>query len=138
MFLGTWFVPRADAEFKEEHRHIHHAIHELREAKVELQEAKHDFGGHREQALKAVEAALFQLKECLVGAKDPFDSVKVDKDIYKKHENHPHIHEAIHELKDARTQLKEAKHDFGGHREQAIKDIDYAIEQLEICLKHVK
>ncbi len=53
-------------------------------------------------------------------------------------EHHPHIHGAIHELKEARKDLKEADHDFGGHREEAVKAIDVAIEQLEICLKHDK
>jgi hypothetical protein len=53
-------------------------------------------------------------------------------------EHHPHIHAAIHELKDARKDLKDADHDFGGHREDAVKAIDVAIEQLEVCLKHDK
>ena len=48
------------------------------------------------------------------------------------------IHHAIHELKEARTELKEAKHDFGGHREAALRDVNYAIEQLELALKHAR
>jgi hypothetical protein len=55
-----------------------------------------------------------------------------------KPEKHPHIHAAIRELKEARKDLKEADHDFGGHRVQAIEDIDKAIVQLEKCLKHDK
>jgi len=51
-------------------------------------------------------------------------------------EHHPAIHRALHELRDARRELKEAKHDFDGHREDALKAVDVAIEQLEICLKH--
>jgi hypothetical protein len=131
-------APVVRSEPKEGHFHIHHALYELKEARGELKDANHDFGGHREEALKAVDAAIRQLDEALMGAKDPFGSFKVDKDIYKKYDNHPHIRHSIVELKEARTQLKDAKHDFGGHREQALKDVDYAIEQLEICLKHVK
>ena len=35
----------------------------------------------------------------------------------------------------ARKALKEADHDFKGHREDAIKACDNAIVQLELCLK---
>lgn len=47
---------------------------------------------------------------------------------------HPKIKEAIHSLKEARVELKEAAHDFGGHRVKALKAIDEAIEQLEKAL----
>jgi len=46
---------------KERHPHIRRALHELREAKKELQTANHDFGGHRKEALEAVEVAIKQL-----------------------------------------------------------------------------
>jgi hypothetical protein len=118
------------------HPHMHHAVHELRETRTELKEAAHDFGGHKEKALKAVDAALVQMEAALKDGRDPFRPVKVDADEYKKFEFHPHLHRAIHELKEARVELKEAKHDFGGHRERAIKDVDYAIEQLELALKY--
>jgi hypothetical protein len=51
--------------------------------------------------------------------------------------HHPsHMHAALHELKEARTELKEAKHDYGGHREAALKAVDHAIHQLELALEH--
>lgn len=53
-------------------------------------------------------------------------------------ERHPHIRAAIRELREAKKELKEADHDFGGHRVDAIKAIDVAIEQLETCLKFDK
>ena len=62
----------------------------------------------------------------------------MDPGVYKKYKFHPHIHHAIHTLKEARHELKKAAHDFGGHREAALRDVNFAIEQLEICLKHVK
>ncbi|MGH9714318.1 MAG: hypothetical protein ACRD5M_13555 [Candidatus Acidiferrales bacterium] len=51
-------------------------------------------------------------------------------------EHHPEIHEAIGSLRHAREHLEHAAHDFGGHRVEAIKSIDEAIHQLEICLKY--
>ena len=56
----------------------------------------------------------------------------------EKKERHPHIHAALKELKEARRELKEAAHDFGGHREDAVKAIDVAIKQLEEALKFDK
>jgi hypothetical protein len=56
----------------------------------------------------------------------------------QKKERHPHIHKAIEELRETKKELKEADHDFGGHREQALKACDEAIEQLEKALKFDK
>jgi F0F1-type ATP synthase membrane subunit b/b' len=53
-------------------------------------------------------------------------------------ERHPHIHEALKELREAHKELKEADHDFGGHREEALKSVNHAIEQLEKALKFAK
>ncbi len=49
---------------------------------------------------------------------------------------HPEIRAAINSLQRAKVHLQEAKHDFGGHRVDAIKAIDGAIEQLQICMKY--
>ena len=49
---------------------------------------------------------------------------------------HPEIRAAINSLERAKTHLQEAKHDFGGHRVDAIKAIDGAIEQLQVCMKY--
>ncbi len=56
----------------------------------------------------------------------------------EKKEKHPRMHAAMHELKEARKELKEADHDFGGHRVEAIKAIDHAIVQIEKALKFDK
>ena len=46
----------------EPHPHIHGAIMELAEARKELQTAAHDFGGHRVEAIRAIDVALKQLR----------------------------------------------------------------------------
>jgi hypothetical protein len=51
-------VPQAKKEAGEQHPHIRAAIQELREAKRELQTAAHDFGGHRAEAVEAVDNAM--------------------------------------------------------------------------------
>ncbi len=49
---------------------------------------------------------------------------------------HPEIRAAINSLQRAKMHLQEADHDFGGHRVDAIKAIDNAIGQLQICMKY--
>ncbi len=46
----------------EPHPHIRSAITELQEARKELQTAAHDFGGHRVDAIRAIDGALKQLR----------------------------------------------------------------------------
>jgi hypothetical protein len=53
-------------------------------------------------------------------------------------EEHPQIRAALGALRDAKAHLEHAAHDFGGHRVEAIKAIDDAIHQLEICLQYDK
>ncbi len=50
---------------KEQHPHIRAAIHELQEARRELETAAHDFGGHRKEAIEAIDNAIKQLREAL-------------------------------------------------------------------------
>src|ERR1035438_8539296 len=49
----------------ERHPAIHRAIVALQEAKVALQRADHDFGGHRKAALEQCDNAIAQLKLAL-------------------------------------------------------------------------
>ena len=51
---------------------------------------------------------------------------------------HPKIHAALAELRAAREELNAAETDFGGHKADAIRAVDGAIEQLEICIKNTK
>ncbi len=123
----------------EPHPAMYRALYELREARVDLKEASHNFGGHREKALLAVDAAINQIETCLKAVGDevkPFKGHPAE--VYKKYDNHPHIHHAVVELKASRAELHEASHNYGGHKEKAIKDVDYAIEELEHCLKFPK
>jgi hypothetical protein len=46
----------------EPHPHIRSAITELQSAREELRTAAHDFGGHRVDAIKAIDGALKQLR----------------------------------------------------------------------------
>jgi hypothetical protein len=47
------------------HPEIQRAIDALQAARTHIHDAAHDFGGHREDALHAVDAALAQLRICM-------------------------------------------------------------------------
>lgn len=46
----------------EPHPHLRSAVVELQAAREELKTAAHDFGGHRVDAMKAIDAAIRQLR----------------------------------------------------------------------------
>jgi hypothetical protein len=60
----------APAALPEPHPEIREAIGSLRRAKDHLEHAAHDFGGHRVEAIKAIDESLRQLQECLKYDKD--------------------------------------------------------------------
>ena len=49
---------------------------------------------------------------------------------------HPRIATAIAALRDARAYMAEAPHDFGGHKDAAIRATDEAIKQLNFALAY--
>ncbi len=49
---------------------------------------------------------------------------------------HPQIVAALRALDGAKAHLQEAAHDFGGHRVDAIRAIDEAHHQLELCMQY--
>ncbi|MBV9624173.1 MAG: hypothetical protein JOZ14_09365 [Acidobacteria bacterium] len=53
-------------------------------------------------------------------------------------ERHPQIRAAMRALQNAKQHLEHAAHDFGGHRVEAMRAIDEAHHQLEVCLQYDK
>ena len=60
----------APAALPEPHPEIREAIASLRMARNHLEHAAHDFGGHRVEAIKAIDESLHQLQDCLKFDKD--------------------------------------------------------------------
>ncbi len=46
---------------------------------------------------------------------------------------HPEIHAALEAMHNAKDHLNHAAHDFNGHRVEALKHLDMAIHEAEIC-----
>jgi len=49
---------------------------------------------------------------------------------------HPRIAEAITQLRSAREYMLAQPHDFGGHRDAAIRATDAAIHEMDICARY--
>jgi L-lactate utilization protein LutB len=122
----------------EEHPRLHEALYEMRHARTQLKEAKHDFGGHRADALKALDGAITQIEEALKAVGDNAKGTEPAKDSYKDYANFPHIRHALAEAKLARTELKDAAHDYKGHRAKAVEALDEVVTQLDKAIKYAK
>lgn len=138
LLTTTAFAQKGKDKKKLNHPHLHAALHELREARQELDKSTAKFGGKKKQALAAIDDALTSLKLILAVKGDNFKGIDRDTDHYKKHKDHPHIRAALEDLRDARRELNDAKADFGGNKKKALKDIDFAIDKLKDLLDAVK
>jgi len=83
---------RARAQRK--HIHIHHALYELKEAKLELKEAAM-ISADTASGPRGREAAIVQIDKALTGADDKFMPSRSKRTSTKKYEHHPHIQRAI-------------------------------------------
>ncbi|MCE9534744.1 MAG: hypothetical protein K8T89_27015 [Planctomycetes bacterium] len=121
------------------HPQLHEAIHDLRLAHGELKKADNNYGGHKEKAMHAIEAAYRQTEKCLEAAGDKYNPSFVPPGGLKKnHKNQHNLRHALVKLREANKDLKDASGNFGGHKKKALEDIDVAINQVEKCIEHIK
>jgi hypothetical protein len=62
--LITFLSPFAGAQ-PGKRWHMQIAVEELREARKGLKESRHDFGGHREKAIFAIDEAIIQIEKTI-------------------------------------------------------------------------
>jgi hypothetical protein len=128
----------AGAQEKMEHKRLHAALFELREARREVNDAKHDFGGHREKALLAIDGAIDSIKKLLRIKGDDVRGLDRSREFYKGFKDNPRLRQALIDLREARKELSEAKGDFGGLKKRAFRDIDFAIDQIQVLLNNAR
>jgi hypothetical protein len=130
---------------RERHPEIRKALAACQLAASDLEDASHDFCGHRETALDATDAAINQLNLALA-----CDSTVTNPTMITvphaasmtgevapeatKRERHPDIRKAIAALEVAAAALEDASHDFCGHREDALTAVNFAIDQLQAAI----
>lgn len=121
------------------HHHLHQALHDLKGAVSELEGSKHNYGGHKEAAMKDLVHAAVQVEKCLAAAKDPYPrDFKPHPDLYKDYKDHAHLRHCEHAIDAAIKHLKESKGNFGGHKDNALAALHAAHAQVKKCLEHAK
>jgi hypothetical protein len=115
------------------------AFEALQQADASLQRASPNKGGHRERAIGLVRQAMAAVDAGMryaaahpteVGvAEGPAGPEPVDENVPGA-ERQPNMAQAVVALREARRQLREARHDKGGYRVQALNLIQEALEQV--------
>ncbi|MGI9035716.1 MAG: hypothetical protein ACR2GD_06725 [Pyrinomonadaceae bacterium] len=126
----------------ERHPKIKQAVKALENARTDLQNAAHDFCGHREDALDATDKDLAQLRLALGSDRAQLVMPPANQNVsfinaaYQQNnrERHPEIRRAINALNRAKEDLEDASHDFQGHREAALDATNNALRQLQAAL----
>jgi hypothetical protein len=128
----------AVAQERVDHPRLRAALHELRDARKSLQEAKDAWpAGHKERALASTQAAINSVREILaVKEVDTFKGVDRTPDYYKRYPDHPRLRAALDDLREAREELRAAKADFGGRKANALDDIDVAIGDILTLIRY--
>ena len=101
---------------------------DLLKAKAELQVAEHHKGGHRVKAFGLVNQAITEVNRGIQFARRNNHAEAVDP--FAGSPDQPHMRAALDDLKNARNNLVQATADKGGHRANAIKLIDQAIDEV--------
>jgi hypothetical protein len=121
-------LPGERADELEAQPHMKAALASLSAAKVQLDKASNDKGGHRAKALAQVKIAITETKSGIA-----FDNAtpkaNVSDDSVELVDAQPHMRAALGLLQTARNQLEKATSDKGGHRAKAIKAVDLAISE---------
>jgi hypothetical protein len=119
--------------------HLHHALWELKDARIELKESAWQFGEHKIKAERAIDDGIRQIELILQNVGDfARGEPKREKFDYKVYAHHPHLYHSVVELRLAHKELKEARSNFGGHKDAALRDIAIAADQIELLLKNGK
>ncbi len=115
------------------------ALQALGGAQTELTAASPNKGGHREKGLELIGQAQQEVQAGIdyasqhaneVGdAEGPAGALPVDEEVPGA-QTQPHMRNAVLQLREARKQLWDAKHDKGGHRAKAIEMINQAMQQV--------
>lgn len=124
----------------EAHPLIKRALNALQTAKTDLQNAAHDYCGHRVEALEATNAAIGELQQALDCAdrNSSAGGFEMETSNGLSAERHPNINRAISALGAAEGDLQNAARDYCGHRVKALDATRAALNQLRLAVQRDK
>lgn len=105
--------------------HMDAALAFLNTAQNELKVAEHNKGGHRANALKLTNQAISEVNRGIEYARTHNHAIGA-----RVSPDQPHMEAALSALKSARDELVQANADKGGHRANALKLINAAIDEV--------
>jgi hypothetical protein len=144
VLMASMLAPSYSRAGAEGHPLIRRAVGALTAAKGDLQNAAHDYCGHRVEALEATNNALGQLQKALAcdsAPKRKGNSTSPDLEASfvpvsaGGGEPHPRIYNAINALGAAEGDLQNAAHDYCGHRVEALEAVRNALAQLKAAIQ---
>jgi hypothetical protein len=140
VLFGSVATPRPASAGGEPHPLIRRAVNALHAAVTDLQNAAHDYCGHRVEALQASNSALAQLQQalqCDSGSKSRSAGADIESDPERATgaERHPNIYRAVNALGAAEGDLQNAAHDYCGHRVEALGAVQNALTQLKLAIQ---
>ncbi|HKE56622.1 MAG TPA: hypothetical protein VKB46_07970 [Pyrinomonadaceae bacterium] len=107
--------------------HMEAARDSLQKAKAELQVAEHNKGGHRAKAVGLVNNAIAEVNRGIQFAKK-HNHAK----LFAATPDQPHMEAALGFLQNAKVELDAATPDKGGHRGNALKLVQQAIDEVNL------
>jgi len=138
---GPLPLPAAPAA-AQAHSEIMAALRSLNSARYRLNSAATVYGGHRvkaeqltDQAIRECHAAIDYATTKHVERIPP--APPMSKGRRKPARGYPAMHDAVNELTVARNHLQKAARDFGGHRVNALKLTNQAINECHAALSYV-
>lgn len=130
------FAGPAPAQQPVDYPHMRAALHELRDARKELHEARDTWPpGHKERAISAIDDAIQSLKTILAVRGEDFRGVERSPDYYNRFTDHPKLRAALSDLREAREELSRAKANFGTKKGRALDDIDIAVGHITALMR---
>jgi hypothetical protein len=106
---------------------------ELQQAKMQLQAAMANKGGHRVKAIEYINAAISEINQGIAfDRRHNHARAKLDEVFgLVSSPDQPHMQQALDHLRQAKGNLEAATTDKGGHRRKAIGYVDDAIDQVK-------
>src|SRR5687768_7863334 len=143
VFTLMWLLASsgpATAQQKLTHPRLRAVLHELREARAVLKDARDTWPqGYKDRALQHIDDAIVTIKTILaVKNVDDFRGVQRSPDYYTRYKDHPRLRAALDDVRDARDELRGTKSDFGGLKDRALDDLDLAAGSIVTLIRYAK
>ena len=140
ILIALCSAPTPSSAGAEAHPLIKRALAASQSARKDLENAAHDYCGHRVEALNATKGAIDQLQQALACAERKGTAVDSPLDFAPESsgpggERHPNIDRAISALGAAEGDLQNAAHDYCGHRVAALDAVRAALGQLKLAVE---